>query len=366
MLKKIRIKNFKNFKDEIVFDFSDVHDYEFNRDLVKNKLINKCLVFGLNNSGKSNLGAAIMDITLHLTDNQGRQNMMYNYYINCDSGRKQASFVYTFVFDGDEVEYSYKKTSPLAVNVEELTVNGELMYRYNYSSKESINKIPETQNIDITKNNTNINVLKYIYRNTIFWEEGSPVRKFMEFVDNMLFFRSLQHNEFVGNTPDNENLNDYIINNHLMGDFEKFLADFGQDFSLTEMPLGDKIVLGVKYEHGVAPFSQVVSSGTLSLWLFYHWMKKSKNISFLYLDEFDAFYNYGLSEKILRYVNSKKNFQSVLTTHNVYLLDNELMRPDCYFILKNGKIANLSSLTNKTIRVAHNLEKMYLGGEFES
>lgn len=55
----------------------------------------------------------------------------------------------------------------------------------------------------------------------------------------------------------------------------------------------------------------------------------------------------------------------MLTSHNTYLINNELMRPDCYAILKNGKITSFADSTNKTIRQAHNLEKMMLGGEFQ-
>ena len=66
MLKKFTVKNFKNFKEKIVLDFSKVHEYEFNQNLIKNNLINKLLIYGPNNSGKSNLGAAIMDIIYYI------------------------------------------------------------------------------------------------------------------------------------------------------------------------------------------------------------------------------------------------------------------------------------------------------------
>ena len=94
-------------------------------------------------------------------------------------------------------------------------------------------------------------------------------------------------------------------------------------------------------------------------------MKRKKNISFVFLDEFDAFYHYDLSSFILKYVNDKTEFQSILTSHNTYLISNEIMRPDCYAILDDGKISSFADSTNKTIRQAHNLEKMMLGGEFE-
>ena len=52
---------------------------------IKNKEIHalkSAIIYGPNNSGKSNLGAAVMDITTHLTDNYGTDNLIYAYYLN--------------------------------------------------------------------------------------------------------------------------------------------------------------------------------------------------------------------------------------------------------------------------------------------
>ena len=98
MIKKFSVKNFKNFQDELVLDFSKVRDYEFNKSLIKNGLVNKALIYGLNNCGKSNLGAAIMDITMHLTDNKGNENKIYNYYVNGNNYNKTVIFKYEFLF----------------------------------------------------------------------------------------------------------------------------------------------------------------------------------------------------------------------------------------------------------------------------
>ena len=181
----------------------------------------------------------------------------------------------------------------------------------------------------------------------------------------MLWFRSLKHNEFMGVMPNIEDLHDYIINNRLLSDFQSFLKGCGQNYNLCEIHEGGKTVIGVKYKNYKARFNFVASTGTQALWLFYYWMNRTKNISFVFLDEFDAFYHYGLSSYILKYINSRDDFQSVLTSHNTYLINNELMRPDCYSILKDGSITSFADSTNKTIRQAHNLEKMMLGGEFE-
>ena len=204
-----------------------------------------------------------------------------------------------------------------------------------------------------------------IFYNTLYWEENSPVKLLIEFVNNMLWFRSFRKNEFMGIMANGEDINDFIINNRLLNEFEKFLKNCGQNYKLCEINELGRKVIGVKYKNYIAKFSAVVSTGTLSLWLFFYWMNRTNNISFVFLDEFDAFYHYKLSTYILNYVNSKNEFQSILTSHNTYLVSNELMRPDCYLWLKDGKITSFADSTTKNIRQAHNLEKMMLGGEFE-
>ena len=63
MLKKFRVKGFKNFKDEIEFDLT-AGGYDFNQEAVKDGIVKNAVVYGPNGCGKSNLGRAIFDIVL--------------------------------------------------------------------------------------------------------------------------------------------------------------------------------------------------------------------------------------------------------------------------------------------------------------
>lgn len=108
MIKKFSVKNFKNFKDILVVDFTKARDYSFNQELIKDGLINKMLIYGKNNSGKSNLGAAMMDIIGHLTDNRWN-NLLYAYYLCGNSIEDYAEFTYEFVFNNKTIQYNYKK-----------------------------------------------------------------------------------------------------------------------------------------------------------------------------------------------------------------------------------------------------------------
>ena len=59
--------------------------------------------------------------------------------------------------------------------------------------------------------------------------------------------------------------------------------------------------------------------------------------------------------------------QIVMTTHNTNLMTNRIMRPDCLFILSAfGTLTPLCDATNRELREGHNLEKLYISGEFEA
>lgn len=87
----------------------------------------------------------------------------------------------------------------------------------------------------------------------------------------------------------------------------------------------------------------------------------------MYLDEFDAFYHYEMAENLFRYCKIRfPNSQIIFTSHNTNLISNRLLRPDCIFILsRTGEMTSLNNATQRELREGHNLEKMYISGEFE-
>ena len=89
-----------------------------------------------------------------------------------------------------------------------------------------------------------------------------------------------------------------------------------------------------------------------------------QDVSFVYLDEFDSNYHFELAADIVKFLNAQDNLQSVVTTHNVSLMSNKITRPDCVYIISNNKINNLSNCTEKELREAHNIEKLYREGSF--
>ena len=57
--------------------------------------------------------------------------------------------------------------------------------------------------------------------------------------------------------------------------------------------------------------------------------------------------------------------QTILTSHNTYIANNDLLRPDCYFTLKDGTLKSFADSTERELREGHNLEKMLRQGEFD-
>ena len=61
MLSKFEVSGFKGFNENMVFDLSDVKNYNFNTESIKDNTVNKSIIYGQNGTGKTNLGLAILD-----------------------------------------------------------------------------------------------------------------------------------------------------------------------------------------------------------------------------------------------------------------------------------------------------------------
>ena len=374
MLEKFTVAGYKNFKDPITIDFSEVRDYKFNTECVSDGLITKFIIYGKNASGKSNLGYALFDIVGVLTDNRAPNSMKGSNFsrsnLNADSDADSVStFSYLFKIDDRHIRYSYEKNVSNTLSKETLEVSDEIVFQYDHVSKHFlVNNLTliSADSLNFEYFSDRLAVLRYIANNANL-AKNSPVRTIMDYVSHMLYFRSIQDNLYMGFMTGDIDVTNWIVQQGRVKEFEAFLNAIGNigiklDL-ITNKATGEKrLVESHRYE--ALLFDEVASSGTKALEWLYYWSQNFQNVSLLYFDEFDAYYHFDLARKVVKFICGFPNMQTIFTTHNSYLASNEVMRPDCYLTLENGKLTSFADSTSRELREGHNLEKMLRNGEF--
>ena len=369
MITRFEVINFKCFNKRIVLDFTDVRDYQFNTNCIKDELLNKIIIYGKNAVGKSNLGLAFFDIVTHLTEKNVTPDA-YDYYLNADLIANDiasfAEFRYDFRFGQTNVSYIYRKSGARELLFEEVILDGEPLFSHDYIKNETystnLKKYVPLLNLDFKEKN--LSLLRYVVNNSK-EEDVKPLARLMQFVSHMLWFRSLEINRYVGYKTESTDYYKFIFDDSNLKEFETLLKKAGVEEKLTiiEDPSGKK---NLYFDRNVPlPFFKAASNGTKALYTVFYWLKTCEELSFLFIDEFDAYYHVELAETIVEMLEGDKRFQTVLTSHNTNLLSNRIMRPDCYFILTPAKLTSFANATKRELREGHNLEKLYLSGEFD-
>lgn len=288
MLCKFAVTNYRGFEQRIEWDLTKARDYAFNSFAIKNKIIKNGIIYGPNGSGKSNFGLAIFDIVNHLSQKWKKPD----YYTNFVFAGKQKStvdFEYVFNFNNQIITYNYSKNAQGVLKAEKLIVDNKIIFERNLGSF-SINNdefsMDEKIKNNLANNANNVSVVSFLLTSYPLAEDSYLIQ-LQNFVNSMLWFRSLEDREFIGLT---------------------------------------------------------------------------NNINII--DEFDAFYHFKLSKNICRKL-FELNCQLFLTSHNTLLLCNDLLRPDCNFLLDKNIIRAIHDCTDKELREGHNIEKLFRGGTFD-
>lgn len=364
MLAKFSVKNFRGFTDRIEWDLTQHSNYNFSTYAIKDNIVKNGIVYGPNGSGKTNFSLAIFDIVNHLTQKWKKAD----YYLNftyAGSQTAQVEFDYTFIFGSQTVEYRYSKDSHGQLRSEEMLVNGEPLFKrepakFQIDTKE----FPMDPAIkkNLANNANNVSIVNFLLSSYPLSEDHYLIQ-LQKFVNGMLWFRSLDIREFIGLENNTALLDEYIIKYKLIDDFRRFLLNVsGQDFKFANPNPGDKILFCLIDKKRI-PFDLIASTGTQSLKLLYFWMNKMGSATFVFIDEFDAFYHFKLSFEVCKRLFAL-TCQVFTSSHNTYLMTNDLLRPDCNFILNDNKIKPLCDCTDKELRFGHNIEKLFRGNAF--
>ncbi len=369
MLKKFSVTNFKNFRQTAELVLDQPANYEFNQEIIQNGCVTKGIFYGINGSGKSNLALALFDIVLHLTDKEKALDQ-YEYYLNLTSNKPIAEFEYIFEFNGIEVKYKYGKRNALSLVYESLSIGGEEVLNYDFRSREGYSGLKGSETLqlvsDLATEEDKLSRVKYVKNNAILENNATNVAfiSFISFVENMLMFYSLDSRRYQGLTIGPGSFTKGIIEFGKMKEFEAFLHSQGVDYELVAIEEDGNQELYCKFKNKAVPFIKIASTGTRSLALFYYWYSMMEKASFVFVDEYDAFYHFELSQELVKLVKGLTKTQVFFSTHNTALISNELLRPDAYFRIKDNQICSFDQTTGKELRRAHNLEKMYKAGSF--
>ena len=378
MLKRFTVKNYKNFQKEVCLDFEKTAGYQFSTDCITDGLISKMMIYGKNATGKTNLGRAVMDIRAMLSD--ALPNAETETFLNADSEEDAATFSYVFNFDGREMVYRYAKFTGHRLKWERLEINGMLIFECDFSEGKLV--FPHLEEVEAETANVEryrqilgpgdgeqalLPFLRWLISNMAL-KDDSLLIKLLNYVRSMTMIT-------VGNAliQVREGISTNIFSERLeqennLKDLEYFfnMMDINCRLVLKKLPDGRRELY---FSHKkLVPFFNNASSGTLALLDIYRRIVTAiEKSAFVYLDEFDAFYHYEMAENLVKFFKKKfPRSQIIMTSHNTNLMNNRLMRPDCLFILSGeGTLTALCDATERELREGHNLEKMYISGEFE-
>lgn len=380
MLRKFEVSNYKTFKDKISLDFGDIGGYQFSTECIYDGYISKMLIYGRNATGKTNLGKALMDIQRLLF---GLRRLREDRsFLNADSVEETAVFSYEFIFDGQKVVYRYGRCSDTTLKWEKLEINDELIFSCDFSARQfnfdnlSYVKV-ETANTERYRlsldeeesddgDEIELPFMRWLVNNVAL-EKNSVLLKMFNYVRRMVFISAGNH-IWPRQSKAYDTFFEKLEERKGLQEIEQFFNEMGIECQLILRKLPDGQRELYFYHERLVPFFETASSGTLALFdLYRRLVAPMREASFIYLDEFDAFYHYEMAENVIRFFKKRySKCQIILTSHNTNLMTNRLMRPDCLFILSSfGTLTALCNAIERELREGHNLEKMYISGEFE-
>lgn len=366
MITKIEIENYRGYKNAFIFDMSQTKQYGWNKNLIKNGIVNKALIYGPNGAGKSALLLAFMELSSVLTDTE-RQQTPDAIYFYAGAENRVAKFRFHFLFGKKRIVYEFGKTGWNSISFEKMYVDDVLSLEYSHTDPaHRFCEIAGCGNLSDVQLADNQSFVKFLRVNTI-QDENSPIVLITDFAKGMLYFKNLlKGNCYLGFTNGIDSLDSRIIQNGKLDAFEKFLDRFGIHYKLlAARDAFNQLSIGVQFGNHVVPFIAIASSGTRTLQLVYYWSMVFEKATMVLIDEFDAYFHSEAALNLLKMLNKIDNAQMILTTHNTRLFSNDVTRPDCCFVHDGKTIKPVSSISDREFRRADNLERMYREENFE-
>lgn len=367
MLLKFWIQGYRCFSERTEIDFTDKKNYRFGKECVRGDLLDKVVILGNNGSGKTNFGYALLDITSTLTGfnkDVGQCNPVC--FINGSGKYDHAIFHYEFSYHGSTVVYEYGKRSYDRIKCESLTIDRHVIFDYDLDNMGfAIFNLDSlgSDHVDVSDIDGTIPLLRLI-GDSVKLSASSPVRSVLEFARNSIYYMAMwKVDVHIGFMDEDDDIEGYIVDNSLVDELMQFFRnECGITLRLSERD-GSLMMNTGSMEY---PFLQVASRGTAILCRLFCWNRRSRdNGAIMFFDDFDDLFDHRTAENVMTHIIRSSQAQCVFVTHNTSLFSSDTLRPDCCFIMKDGLLRSIPSLTDKSIRKGHNLEKMLRDGEFD-
>ena len=375
-LKSVRIRNFKQFID-VTFELDSKKNFAFNKEVLTTdeRFVKTALLVGRNGGGKTDLGLAIMDITFHITDTtEGFER--YNNYLNAESGNPYATFTFTFDIDKQSVVYEYTKRTVTQCLTEKFVIDDQLVFFCDHNQHVIQTQGAQTwgfKDLRFDKfQQGQSSLLKGIHANSLLSEEN-PITQVVRFVEGMRYVRPTGDQWYVigGERPLETKVLDDLIKMGDVSALQQFFNNAGIHENLTVLneSTGDHPRLYFVRTNKNLAFTEVASSGIKALAQTFYCLKcltdQKHSWRFLYLDDFDAFYHAETARLVFRALRDQVDGQCVLTTHRTHLLSHRDGRCDAFYVVTPDYVTAFSERTEREIREGNNVERLYLGGEFD-
>lgn len=378
VLSKIKIENFKSFKESTTIDFTATKYTTLKDTNVENNFVKGCLFVGANASGKTNIINAI-GILLDLLFTNAAIDMGVNFCVFSKDSEMKLN--YTFIEENKEIQYSIGFNRKGIITKEQLVLDNEVVLeRIGLDAETKLTDNQYYHKEDIEERTL---FLKTIYFNTKF-TNFPTLKKWFEFLSNSVYFNAERSQMLAGqalsfNVNNKVRLKEYL---DLYGveHINKFFDYFGFDQKIayrssqklseyvTANSFGDKVVFMKRNDVEMWMPITLESMGNKTLLNMLPGLLHVVECGGMFIvDEFGSAFHNDLEELIIHYFMKKaKNAQMFFVSHSTNLLNNTLLRPDQIYTVsfydENG--SKVKRVSSEQPRESQNLEKMYLGGVF--
>ena len=375
MLVQLKLKNFKSFKEETVFDFMTTTQCSNLKEInTANNVLKGAAFYGPNASGKSNVIAALRLLIMMMISTDEVSLIEYHCLFNTEK-QLVTNIEDELIFDEDKITYKIEikngniSKEDLIVNNETIIERNDLNAKYKYK----LNGNEEIRDVEVNKN---MLVARKIGFETGYTENPALV-KWMDYIKNSIYID--QSRRTVDAQGDKNLIMNYLEQKGTkdINDFLE-LINYGQKISYDKIYIGNNIkiefsnkkeIFFTREEMKFALPAHLESEGNKTLInILPSILSIIENDGMLVIDEFDSSFHNELEELLLQYFMKKSDkSQLFFTAHSTNLLTSMLLRADQIYIIEynSNKGSIRKRFSDENPRITQNWEKMYLSGVFD-